>query len=196
MPQSKDFVIDAHQPDPGARLGMASGEDLQAFQASLLARIAARPAGSLQARRLAVRIGQHDCLIALDHAGEILPLGKQLLTPVPATRHWFLGLLNIRGNLVGVADLAAMAGEPAQSVGPESHILVMSQRLAPQCGLLVARVAGLRDIAEMSRISKNYEDGNDLRGVTGRYKDRHGKCWSELDLNVLSQDPEFLRVGR
>jgi len=196
MPQSKDFVIDAQPPVPGDTLRMPAGEDLQAFQASLLARMAARAADSLPARRLAVCIGAHACLIALDQAGEILPLRQQRLTHVPSTRPWFRGLLNLRGNLVGVADLAAMAGAPLLPLGSDSHVLVMASSLAPQCGLLVSQVRGLRDISEMSLISNNNETEIDLPGMIGRYKDKGGQLWAELDLAHLSQDPEFLQIGR
>ncbi len=196
MPQLKDFVIDAQHHLLDDTPGMPGGQDLQAFQASLLARMAARAADSLPVRHLAVCIGAHACLIALDQAGEILPLRQQRLTNVPSTRPWFRGLLNIRGNLVGVADLAAMAGAPPLAVGADSHVLVMAAGLAPQCGLLVSQVRGLRDIEEMSRISNNDETENDLRGVIGRYKDKGGQVWVELDLARLSQDPEFLHIGR
>ncbi|MFJ3056482.1 chemotaxis protein CheW [Herbaspirillum sp. NPDC087042] len=196
MSQLKDFVIDAQHSGLGDTLRMPAGEDLQAFQASLLARMAARAADSLPGRRLAVCIGAHACLIALDQAGEILPLRQQQLTHVPSTRPWFRGLLNIRGNLIGVADLAAMAGAALLPAGSDSHVLVMASSLVPQCGLLVSQVHGLRDISEMSRISNNDEIENDLHGVIGRYKDKGGMVWAELDLARLSQDPEFLQVGR
>ncbi len=195
MSPLKDFVIDAQHSALGDTQRIPAGEDLQSFQVSLLARMAARATDSLPARRLAVGIGAHACLIALDQAGEILPL-RQQLTHVPSTRPWFRGLLNIRGNLVGVADLAAMAGAPLLPAGTDSHVLVMASSLAPQCGLLVSQVHGLRDISEMLRISNNNEIENDLHGVIGRYKDKGGMVWAELDLARLSQDPAFLQIGR
>ncbi|RAN46848.1 twitching motility protein [Herbaspirillum rubrisubalbicans] len=194
MSHPKDFLIDA--PHFPAAPTSPQREGLEQFQASLLARMAASDNESTRSRRLAVLIGNQHCLIPLAQASEILPLDGLTLTPVPATHAWFRGLLNIRGNLVGLADLSGLAGAPLQPCGAGSHALLLAPSLAPQCGLLVAAVLGLRDIEEMTRISKKYEEGIHLPGVNGRYKDGSGQQWDELDLSVLSRDSNFLQIGR
>ncbi|HZG19579.1 MAG TPA: chemotaxis protein CheW [Herbaspirillum sp.] len=192
MPHTKDFVIDAqHAPVPER-----PREGLEQFQASLLARMAASAHESMQSRRLAVAMGSRRCLVPLSQAGEIVPLAGRTITPVPATRSWFRGLLNIRGNLIGLADLIGLAGAPAQPVVAGSHALLLAPGVAPQCGLLVSAVLGLRDISEMVRISKNVEDGIRILGVNRRYKDGSGQQWDELDLAQVSRDSSFLQVGR
>ncbi|WP_075259597.1 chemotaxis protein CheW [Herbaspirillum camelliae] len=194
MPHTKDFVINTQAA--ASSPSMRSRESLQSFQASLIERMQACDHESQSSRRLAVAIGAQACLIPLSHTSEIVPLDNQALTPVPATRPWFLGLLNLRGNLVGIADLAALSGAPAQATGPGSHALVLAPALAAQCGLLISAVLGLRDISEMTPISKNDEGRIELPAVNGRYKDKGGTCWDELDLAALAKHEAFLQVGR
>ena len=194
MPHTKDFVINA----PAARSfpGLPEREGLEQFQASLLARMAASDNESMRSRRLAVAMGEHCYLVPLAQAGEIVPLSGLAVTPVPATRDWFRGLLNIRGSLIGLADLMGLAGAVPQEIGRSSHVLLLAHGLAPQCGLLVSRVLGLRDITEMTQISKNYDAEIPLLGLAGRYKDSGDQQWDELDLSLLSQDSRFLQIGR
>lgn len=170
---------------------------LQAFQASLLARMEAASSEELQARRLAVTIGTAHCLIRLADAGEILPLSS-LPAPVrvPLTQPWYLGLVNLRGNLVGIVDLAVLSGCEAQARERDSRVLVFSPALAPNCGLLLSSVLGLRHISEMTQISNNYDDENELIGVIGRYKDKAGTEWSEIGLAALLKEAAFLHIGR
>ena len=173
------------------------GGGLQAFQASLLARMEAASSEELQARRLAVTIGQAHCLIRLSDAGEILPLSS-LPAPmrVPLTQPWYLGLVNLRGNLVGIIDLAALSGCEAQARERDSRVLVFSPALAPNCGLLLSSVLGLRHISEMTQISKNNDAKNELIGIVGRYKDKAGIEWSEIGLATLLKEAAFLHIGR
>lgn len=194
MSHSKDFFINT-QADASYQ-SMRPPENLQSFQASLIERMQARDHGSQSARRLAVAIGAQACLIPLSHTSEIVSLAGHALTRVPATRPWFRGLLNLRGNLIGIADLAALAGAPAQASGAGSHALVLAPSLEAQCGLLISAVLGLRDISEMTPISKNDEGRIELPAVNGSYKDKDGTCWDELDLAALAKHEVFLQVGR
>ncbi|MCA1326947.1 chemotaxis protein CheW [Herbaspirillum sp. alder98] len=172
-------------------------EGLQAFQASLLERMEAASSEQSYTRRLAVSIGGVPCLLNLAEAGEIIPLstlGK--LTRVPLTQPWYLGLANIRGNLVGIADLAMLMGAPPQVAASASRVLVLSPTLAPNCGLLLASVMGVRQIYEMNEISK-VNDGNlQMRGVIRHHRDSEGTEWQELSLVSLLSDEKFLHIGR
>lgn len=194
MPHTKDFVIDAAPVCESP--GLQEREGLEQFQASLITRMAASDNESMRSRRLAVAMGEQHYLIPLAQAGEIVPLAGLPVTPVPATQAWFLGLLNIRGSLIGLADLMGLAEAALQEIGRGSHALLLADGLAPHCALLLSRVLGLRDITEMTRISKNFETEIALPGINGRYKDNSGQQWDELDLSQLIQDSRFLQIGR
>ena len=72
---------------------------LREFQSQLVERMQAANAGALtQAKHLAVMIGQTRWLLSLHEAGEIVSVGA--ITKVPLTKDWFLGLTNVRGNLL------------------------------------------------------------------------------------------------
>src|SRR3954447_26348291 len=76
---------------------------LREFQAQLVDRMqAARSGVDTRVNQLGVMIGQSRWLLNLQEAGEIVPASS--ITPVPLTRDWFLGLANIRGNLISVID--------------------------------------------------------------------------------------------
>jgi twitching motility protein PilI len=182
---------------PGRERGGRRREGLQAFQASLFARMEAASSEELLARRLAVTIGRAHCLISLAEAGEILPLSSlSRPTRIPLTQSWYLGLVNVRGNLVGIVDLAALVqGEP-QPQEEAARLLVFAPGLAPNCGLLLSSVLGLRHLSEMSRISMDNDVSTELIGVIDRFEDREGIVWHEVGLATLLKEPAFLNIGR
>ena len=165
---------------------------LREFQTQLVERMQAARAGTdTRVSRLGVMIGQRRWLLSLQEAGEILSVGA--ITKVPLTHDWYLGLLNVRGNLISVVDFAQFMGQPQTVIDKESRIVAFAPGLAFNCGLLVTRVLGLRNLAEM--------ETNDVSGEgvaqwsTHRYVDRDSQEWSELDLSLVVQDPQFLHVG-
>jgi twitching motility protein PilI len=172
---------------------MASGEAsserrsrLRQYQVQLLERMqAARASAGTRAQQLGVGIGSQRYLIELLDAGEIVPLAP--VTPVPLTRSWYLGLANVRGNLVGVIDLArylgidAAAGAQAGG-GPQARLVTFAPALGFNCALLVSRVYGLRQAADMT------PDGERLR-------DLDANEWTPLSLAALVRDEAFLHIG-
>ncbi|MFC7518172.1 chemotaxis protein CheW [Herbaspirillum sp. GCM10030257] len=180
------------EKDSGARRNR-----LREFQAQLVERMQAASTGTqAQASQLGVMIGQSRWLIKLQEAGEIVSVGA--ITQVPLTQDWFLGLTNIRGNLISVIDLARFCGMPATPVDKESRIVAFGPSLSFNSGLLVSRVMGLRNVAEM----EVQQDDTDSTGHAGntpwvarRYADRDSQVWTELNLSLIVQDPQFLQVG-
>ena len=55
---------------------------------------------------------------------------------MPLTQDWFLGLTNIRGNLVSVVDLARFQGLRPTAVDKESRIVGFGPSLSFNGGLL------------------------------------------------------------
>jgi twitching motility protein PilI len=154
---------------------------LRQYQVQLLERMqAARANTGASINQLGVLIGADRYLLDLTQAGEIVPVAA--LTVVPLTQPWYLGLSNIRGNLVGVIDLARYLGLGETAVGPDSRIVTFAGGLGFNCGVLVARVYGLRHAGGMER--------------AGEYlRDAEGKDWTALDLAALVGDERFLHVG-
>jgi twitching motility protein PilI len=164
--------------DPSARRAR-----LRQYQQQLLERMqAARTSSGARAHQLGVEIGGARYLIDLTEAGEIVPLPA--LTAVPLTQPWYLGLANIRGSLVGVVDLGLYRGGTGGQAAAQgaARVITLSPALGVPCGLLAARVFGLRHAADMQ------PDGRQLR-------DADGQAWTPLALAALVQEERFLQVG-
>jgi twitching motility protein PilI len=166
---------------------------LREFQTQLIERMRAARSGAAQATsQLGVRIGQHRWLLNLQHAGEVTSVDT--ISPVPLTQEWFLGLMNLRGNLISVTDLARFQGLPPTTVDRASRIVSFSPSLGLHGALLVSEVLGLRNIDKMTAHPEGAPEGCDWAGM--RYFDREAQLWTEMDLSRLARDPRFLDVGR
>jgi twitching motility protein PilI len=175
------------KPDTGTRRTR-----LREFQAQLVERMQAVRSGAQEhVSQLGVMIGQSRWLLNLQEAGEIVSVGT--ITKVPLTQEWFLGLTNIRGNLISVVDFANFQGLPTTTVDKECRIIAFAPALSFNSGLLVSRVMGLRNMAEM--------EPQPASGIGAapwsarRYVDRDSQVWTELSLSLIVQDPQFLHVG-
>jgi twitching motility protein PilI len=180
-------TVDLKKNDSGARRMR-----LREFQSQLMERMQAAASGTgTHTSRLGVMIGQTRWLLNLREAGEIVSIGA--ITKVPLTRDWFLGLTNIRGNLISVVDLARFHGMPSTPIDKESRIVAFSPSLSFNSGLLVSRVMGLRNVAEMT--PQPDAGSKDAPWAAQRHVDRDTQVWTELDLSLIVQDPQFLHVG-
>lgn len=165
---------------------------LREFQAQLVERMQAASTGAqAQASQLGVLIGDTRWLLNLQEAGEIVSVGT--ITEVPLTQPWFLGLANIRGNLISVIDLAHFRGQRRTNIDKESRIVAFAPALSFNSGLLVSRVLGLRNAGDMEEQSAT--DAATAPWAARQFVDRESNVWTELDLSRIVQDPQFLQVG-
>lgn len=168
---------------PGAARPDAAGRRarLRQYQQQLLERMqAARLSGATRLQQLGVMIGTERFLVDLTQTGEIVPLAP--ICTVPLTQPWYLGLANIRGNLVGIIDYARYLDAGDTAVAPDSRMLTFAHSLGFNCAILVNRVYGLRQASDMQ--------------VSGeRLVDADNNEWLVLDLAELVQDPRFLHVA-
>lgn len=165
---------------------------LREFQARLLERMgAARDGSGMRDSRLGVIVGELHCLLDPREASEITRVMP--VTKVPLTKDWYLGLANVRGNLVGVVDLQRFLGGPLQVPGKESRVIVVSAALSGTSALMVTQVLGLRHIQEMT-LKEGAGDASEI--ITGkRYLDRDQQEWMEISLAAVIGDARFLQVG-
>src|SRR2546423_1455943 len=92
-------------------------------------------------------------LIRLADAGEVIAVPS--VATVPLTRPWFLGVANIRGNLYTVIDFGGFLGHAIEPDAPGTtpvRLVLFGPRVGElRAGLVVPRVLGLRNLAELSR---------------------------------------------
>jgi twitching motility protein PilI len=183
---------------------LSQSTQLKDFQSRLNERM--REAGTTPdlAARLGLMIGGQRWLVDLSEAGEIVPV-PDTIAPVPLTRDWLLGLVNLRGALYTVIDLQCYAQLGRTEVSKESRLLALAARLEFNAAILVTRMLGLRNVASM-RIE---EDGAQPSAEEGGFGsagrpdwvgrtliDADGHRWHELDLACLAAGSAFLLAGR
>ena len=175
---------------------MANREALRELQTRLASRLQAARSEGVSVSWLAVKAGDANYLFPLAQSGEIFPLTN--VQVVPYCRPWFLGVMNLRGGLCGVADLASFVGDGSararseQSLA-ESSVITFNSALELNCALMVDDLAGLRKREAFSRISAPPECSPVYFG--NRFTDLGGAHWQEINLQSLSQLPEFLSIS-
>lgn len=175
-------------------MARAAKLDLRAFQRELATRLAAKTAAQVEQSRLGVACAGENWLIRLADAGEVIALPQ--LASVPMTKPWYLGIANIRGNLYGVIDFAGFLGRPVEAVAPaagQARLVLFGPRVGElRAGLVVQRVLGLRNLAELAR-SDPPPGAPAWYGA--RWTHASGEAWQEIDLAQLAEDATFLQVG-
>jgi twitching motility protein PilI len=117
---------------------------------------------------------------------------------VPYPQAWFLGVANLRGGLYGVVDLAGFVAGRAPTMRSdatraESRLVALNATLEVNCALLIDRLAGLRNLDAFSSSSEPAEGAPGYFG--SGYTDANGAYWQEINLQALSQQPQFLSIS-
>jgi twitching motility protein PilI len=168
--------------------------NLRAFQQELATRLAAKTTAQVEQSRLGLACAGSHWLIRLADAGEVIAVPA--VATVPLTKSWYLGIANIRGNLYSIIDFGGFLGHEVESPAPGAapvRLVLFGPRVGElRAGLVVHRVLGLRNLAELVR----GDAASDAPAWYGaRWTDREGGIWQEIDLALLAQDPGFLQVG-
>ena len=175
-------------------MARAAKLNLRAFQQELATRLAAKTAAQVEQSRLGLACAGEQWLIRLADAGEVIAIPQT--ATVPLTKPWYLGIANIRGNLYGVIDFAGFLGRPLEPVTPgtsQSRLVLFGPRVGElRAGLIVHRVLGLRNLADLAR-NDTPPGAPDWYG--SRWSESNGDVWQEIDLARLAQDAAFLQVG-
>ena len=75
----------------------------------------------------------------------------------------------------------------------ESRLVALNALLEVNCALLIDRLAGLRNLDAFSSSSEPPEGSPDYFG--SGYTDANGAYWQEINLQALSQQPQFLSIS-
>ena len=175
---------------------MANREALRELQARLASRLQAARAEGMSVAWLAVRAGACNYLFPLGQSGEIVPLTQ--LQPVPYSLDWFRGVVNIRGGLFGVVDLAgfiAVSGgvarqEPAVA---EPSVVTLNALLEVNCALQIDTLSGLR--GPDAFVSSKPAPADAPAYFGNQFFDATGEQWQEINLRTLSQTPQSLSIS-
>jgi twitching motility protein PilI len=176
---------------------MANRDALRAFQSRLAGRLQAARTSGVSASWLAVEAGDANYLFPLGHAGEIFPWTSP--EPVPYTEPWFLGVANLRGGLFGVVQLSAFvsgatsASSANEGARAQSRLVALNELLEVNCALLIDRLVGLRGVDAF--VASQVPEADAPAWMGHSYTDAAGARWQEINLQALSQQPQFLSIG-
>lgn len=127
-------------------------------------------------------------LVELADTGEVLPVPP--VTPVPLTRAWHRGLVNVRGNLYDVVDFSLFQSGEAIAPGGSARILLIGSQHGHGVALLFSRATGLRSPDEFTRD----ETPDDRPWVDSVLCDVQGHRWLKLDVANLVRTSSFLEA--
>jgi twitching motility protein PilI len=144
---------------------------------------------------LGVEAGSRRFLIDLAQAGEILPV-PSIIVRVPFTREWFLGMVNLRGTLHGVSDLAGLLGLAPTPLTREARLITFSAASGLNAAIIVGRMSGLQSAASPLTDTAAPVPAGRPGWMRGDWCDSQGQVWTAIDLAVLAADEAFLRVVR
>jgi twitching motility protein PilI len=175
---------------------MANREALRDLQARLASRLQAARSEGISVSWLAVRAGGSNLLFPLGQSGEIFPVSS--LQPVPYSKPWFRGVLNIRGGLQGVVDVAAFLEADASVSRSETPaqapcVVTLNAALELNCALQVDALQGLRGGSDF--VSSSPAPSSAPAYFGNQFMDAAGLPWQEINLRVLSQSPSFLSIS-
>jgi twitching motility protein PilI len=143
---------------------------------------------------LAVDCAGQGLLLSLKQAGEIFGLGP--LLPVPHTQPWLAGVVNLRGGVFTVVDLARFLGlrhvEPVAQ--PHARLVAFNAALGINGALLIDRLEGLRHAADLHAADESTDNAARPAFALARWRDVSGRWWQEIDLAALAQSPQFLAI--
>lgn len=124
---------------------------------------------------------------------EVIPLTEPAITPVPNTLPLVMGLFNLRGEILAIADFGDMIGEaPTPRQIDQSRIMVLQVPqsqfevdLPIRFGLAVAQVTGVAQL-QVDRISSAEEVGSKLTPLLQGLYNWQGRLLMLLDVRALS----------
>lgn len=171
---------------------MSKRLNLREFQQDLINRMQAKGRAGDQISTLGVQIAGQNWLVDMHDISGVLPLPP--LTAAPLTKPWFLGVINVRGALYGVTDMAAYrqrgkatsTGSGRASGAAANRVLLVAERHAFNAALLVDRTLGLRSTGTWAQ--------GEVDGQI-QYHDEQGNFWQKMDIVGLLGRPDFLQIG-
>ncbi len=181
---------------------MATKVSLRQFQQDLAQRLSSAKTEPVSAARLGVQCGASFWLIALEDAGEIVPVPD--LLPVPLSKPWYVGLANIRGSLFSVVDFSAFAGGEPTARSADSRLVLAGPRFGINSALLVSRMLGLRNARDLQPAADDPDpQGEAVASWSGRaWRESAAtgdaavvRVWRELKFEHLIESADFLNVG-
>jgi len=143
-------------------------------------------------RGIGFRIGARYLVSSIGEVNEILTM--PLLTVVPGTQAWMLGVANVRGNLVALVDLRNFIEGQRTVLTDSTRVLVVRQH-GGSVGLLVDEVLGQRSFNDDLRAHALGEDDQRYGRYVGE-KIQLGEIeWGLFSMAALVRSADFQQAS-
>lgn len=150
------------------------------------------PAGSLNI--VTFTLGKECFGIELKHLKEVQPLASLNWSLVPCTPEFVVGVVNIRGRLYSVMDLAAFLGLRNRCVGQESHVLLVGgEEEGKGSAMELCLISDtLPVISRVSLADLQEPQGTVSEGAQKYFKGVTARMTTVLDMESLLSDPAIV----
>ncbi|MFW1743807.1 chemotaxis protein CheW [Acinetobacter johnsonii] len=141
--------------------------------------------------------------IAFEMMGQyfVAPLGEvaEVIYPpkytlVPNTQPWVVGLANIRGRLLSVADLAHYVSGHRSAYSLTQKVLCISHN-DHYVGLVVDQVLGIQHFNKKSFFSKHEDLDRNLKEYCQGYFHQHNQQWHVFLFSRLLDNPKYMNAS-
>lgn len=185
---------------------MAKRISLREFQMRLVERLTSAVRGETSRALLGVQAGKDYWLLNLSDAGEVVPVPT--LMPVPLTKPWFAGVVNIRGMLYSVVDFSVFQGGEPTVLNSDARLLLVGVKHGINSALLVSKTLGLRSPETLDVSPASTEPlhvgqpwvGEVLHDTQAQIQrstvSASVLAWRRLNIKPLLSHPGFLDISR
>lgn len=140
--------------------------------------------------RLALRLNAWRLMFSMDDVSEIIPIPS--ITRVPGVKPWLMGISNLRGTVISIADLGVFLGSKKTTATTASSRVVIVKSGEWSYGLLVDEVIGMRHFTSENRLSLAETVTDQLRPYVTEVFDSENQTWFTFNVDALLSDAAFL----
>ncbi|MEM7207971.1 MAG: chemotaxis protein CheW [Pseudomonadota bacterium] len=116
-------------------------------------------------------------------------------TPVPNTRDWFLGIGNVRGNLIPISDLSCFVRGDIDDTRRNSRVLTCSNGDS-MAGIVVDEILGLRRFYVDEQAALETQVPEALSAFVPYVYSRDAQEYPVFEINKFINSNEFLHIAR
>lgn len=143
--------------------------------------------------------------VAFDIAGErfVAPIGEiaevitmpAALTPVPLTKPWLIGIANVRGQLLPLADLAKFLNLNSRIPQQSRRKVLVIHHQTMWFGLLVDNVWNIKKFSAADYLPKTLPNDSPFLPYNHGQFVQNEQHWPIFMPSLLTQDPRFLEAS-
>ncbi len=142
---------------------------------------------------LAFRLGEQILVTQMSEVDEIVDTPN--CARVPNTRHWFLGIGNVRGNLIPITDLYEFIYQTGTSNRTRTRVLTCSDGESIT-GIVVDDILGLRRFFADEQVANTGELPQALMPFVPHSYQRDDRVYPVFQIKEFVNSSEFLQVAR